>query len=304
MLVSHKPLVIGPPLKEPTIFGLTREWKPRTSEKHIIVEIQPPKGHINYQQLSPITISALQAIEENPPTGEEPVSWLLLTTLLITDFTSVKQYLRWYYYRWLIERYHFVLKSGCRLEQLQLETADRIERAIATYTIVAWRLLWNKHHADRQSKRSNQIQIILSARWKVLRSQRRWQLKRDMCLTSTEIFWLTTVLSLPKNWGIIVFFWRTILWPFWVTRIVFLLLLLPVLPEKSDGRNFPILFLLGEIIRSHLGLSMRSTMAIHLVWRSKIFRRTRSRSIPEPSTTLAVLAISGLGIASFRRKLG
>jgi hypothetical protein len=63
----------------------------------------------------------------------------------------VVQVLRWYSYRWLIERYHYVLKSGCRLEQLQLETgdseallrsADRIQRALATYTIVAWRLLW------------------------------------------------------------------------------------------------------------------------------------------------------------------
>jgi hypothetical protein len=44
--------------------------------------------------------------------------------------------------RWLIERYHYVLKSCCGLEQLQLETYDRIIRALATYSIVAWRLLW------------------------------------------------------------------------------------------------------------------------------------------------------------------
>ena len=53
-------------------------------------------------------------------------------------------------YRWLIERYHYVLKSGCRLEQLQLETADRIQRALATYTIVAWRLLWITYLARYQ----------------------------------------------------------------------------------------------------------------------------------------------------------
>ncbi len=50
--------------------------------------------------------------------------------------------MRWYSYRWLIERYHFVLKSGCGLEKLQLETGRRIEMALATYSIVAWRLLW------------------------------------------------------------------------------------------------------------------------------------------------------------------
>jgi hypothetical protein len=60
--------------------------------------------------------------------------------------------LRWYSYRWLIERYHYVLKSGCRLEQLQLESAERIHRALATYSIVAWRLLWitylARYHPD------------------------------------------------------------------------------------------------------------------------------------------------------------
>jgi hypothetical protein len=34
---------------------------------------------------------------------------------------------RWYSYRWLIERYHYTLKSGCGLEKLQLETARRQE---------------------------------------------------------------------------------------------------------------------------------------------------------------------------------
>ena len=43
-----------------------------------------------------------------------------------------------YSYRWLIERFHFVLKSGCRFEDLQLENAERLKRALG---IVAWRLL-------------------------------------------------------------------------------------------------------------------------------------------------------------------
>lgn len=47
---------------------------------------------------------------------------------------------QWYTYRWLIERYHYTLKSGYGIENLQLESADRINMALATYTIVAWRL--------------------------------------------------------------------------------------------------------------------------------------------------------------------
>ncbi|MCC5668071.1 hypothetical protein LC653_30405 [Nostoc sp. CHAB 5784] len=38
----------------------------------------------------------------------------------------------WYTYRWLIERYPYALKSGCGIEKLQLETARRINMALAT----------------------------------------------------------------------------------------------------------------------------------------------------------------------------
>jgi hypothetical protein len=131
------------------------------------VEIQPPLGHPNYQQLSPMTIQVIQAREENPPTGVKPVSWLLLTTLPINGFTDALQCLRWYSYRWLIERYHYVLKSGCRLEQLQLETADRIERALATYSIVAWRLLWLTYEA-RYHPSALADTVFQSYEWKAL----------------------------------------------------------------------------------------------------------------------------------------
>jgi len=79
--------------------------------------------------------------EADSPTGEEPLEWLLLTTLSIETFQQAAQCVLWYRFRWLIERYHFVLKSGCHLEKLQLETAERLERALALYCIVAWRLL-------------------------------------------------------------------------------------------------------------------------------------------------------------------
>ena len=62
--------------------------------------------------------------------------------------------MRWYSYRWLIERYHFVLNSGCGLEKLQLETGRRIEMALATYSIVAWRLLWLTYQARLHGEES------------------------------------------------------------------------------------------------------------------------------------------------------
>jgi hypothetical protein len=88
---------------------------------------------------------------------------LLLTTLEVTCFKQAERCLRWYSYRWLIERYHYTLKSGCRLEQLQLERADRVERALATYAIIAWRLLWLTYEA--RSHPTESIEGILPAHY-------------------------------------------------------------------------------------------------------------------------------------------
>lgn len=96
-----------------------------------------------------VTVNALLVTEKEPPQGVEPLSWLLLTSLPIETFAQAAQCVIWYRYRWLIERYHFVLKSGCHLEQLQLEKAERLERALATYCIVAWRLLWLTYQARK-----------------------------------------------------------------------------------------------------------------------------------------------------------
>jgi hypothetical protein len=114
------------------------------------VEIQPPHHHKRRAQLRPIRLSAVLVEEEGPPPDLEPVCWLLLTTLAVDSLDAAKQVILWYSYRWLIERYHYVFKSGCHIEKLQLETAERIQRALATYCVVAWRLLWLTYEARRR----------------------------------------------------------------------------------------------------------------------------------------------------------
>ena len=131
------------------------------------LELQPPQTHPERERLEPVSLQVILAVEDNPPPRVEPVCWLLLTTLAVSCFEDVVQLLRWYSYRWLIERYHFVLKSGCRLEQLQLETGERIQRALATYTIVAWRLLWitylARYHPDTPADT-----VLASHEWQAL----------------------------------------------------------------------------------------------------------------------------------------
>jgi hypothetical protein len=148
----------------------TPKRKPRTATLTVRIsslELQPPQQHPQRSGLKPVQVQVVWAVEEMPPSGEKAISWLLLTTLEVTCFEQAERCLRWYSYRWLIERYHYTLKSGCRLEQLQLETADRLERALATYAIVAWRLLWLTYEA--RTHPSESIEGILPGHyWQAL----------------------------------------------------------------------------------------------------------------------------------------
>jgi hypothetical protein len=108
------------------------------SVRFLSVELSPP-GYL--KNLQPIPITVIHAREENPPAGEEPVEWFILTTLKVTTVADATQCLRWYCLRWRIEDWHRVLKSGCRIEKVGLMTARRLERSIAINLVIAWRIM-------------------------------------------------------------------------------------------------------------------------------------------------------------------
>jgi hypothetical protein len=90
----------------------------------------------------PISFTVVIAQETNPPAGQEPVSWTLLTTLPVTTAEDVVRVIGYYRTRWVIEEYFKVLKTGCAVEKLQLETAARLTVAISMYLIIAYRVLY------------------------------------------------------------------------------------------------------------------------------------------------------------------
>jgi len=94
-----------------------------------------------YSQKEPIDIWCIHAVESAPPEENKPVEWLLLTTINIRSAEDAVSCLRWYCLRWRIEDFHRVLKSGCGVEQIGHETAERIRRAIAINLVIAWRIM-------------------------------------------------------------------------------------------------------------------------------------------------------------------
>ena len=102
------------------------------------VQLCPPKYH---REKDPNDIWVIHAVETCPPAGTEAIEWFVLTTMNILSGDDAVQCLRWYCLRSRIEDWHRVLKSGCGVERIAHETAERIRRAIAINLVIAWRIM-------------------------------------------------------------------------------------------------------------------------------------------------------------------
>lgn len=118
------------------------------------IEIHPPR-YRGKEKLEAVRLNCIFVKEKEAPRDIQPIEWLLLTTMPVRTLEDALQYVQWYSLRWLVERYHYVLKSGCQIEELQLEEEERIERATAVYCVVAWRLLFITYLARKEPDKSS-----------------------------------------------------------------------------------------------------------------------------------------------------
>ena len=100
---------------------------------------RPGGGHLPASE-----INVVEAREENPPEGEEPIRWVLFTTLPVNTRAQVEKVIGGYQKRWLIEVYFKTLKSGMKIEDMKYQTLKRYLAAFAMLAIVGWRVEYLK----------------------------------------------------------------------------------------------------------------------------------------------------------------
>lgn len=88
--------------------------------------------------------------EIDPPAGEKPVEWRLITTEPIDTVAQVLRVVDTYRSRWLIEEYFKCVKTGCAYEKRQLESFDTLVIALALLAPIAWQLLLLRHLARQR----------------------------------------------------------------------------------------------------------------------------------------------------------
>ncbi|MEW6734879.1 MAG: IS4 family transposase, partial [Acidobacteriota bacterium] len=105
----------------------------KVSVRYAKVELRPPQRpkEIRIERWKPITLWAIYVKEIYATESVTPLDWMLLTNLPVNNFDDALERIQWYCKRWSIELWHKVLKSGCRVEDCLLETAERIKRYLA-----------------------------------------------------------------------------------------------------------------------------------------------------------------------------
>jgi len=156
------------------------------------VRLRPPKARAAArEELAELEVSAALVRERVPPAGlpagAPPIEWLLVTTLGSgalgsgalgsgeTAEPSVAhgwQWVQWYGFRWRVERYHLILKSGCRIEARQLGTAARLSCCVALYAVIASWLLVLTYQARTTPEAPALGSLLRAADWTLL-----WQVR-------------------------------------------------------------------------------------------------------------------------------
>jgi len=131
--------------------------------------VNPPRNNVKNKTvtLPGLPLHAVYAYEALPPANEEPVEWMLLTDLHVTNFQEACEKVRWYTLRWRIEMYFKVLKSGFKVEDCRLATADRLIRYLTVMSVVAWRLFMITLIA-RTAPDTPCTEFLSTPEWKVL----------------------------------------------------------------------------------------------------------------------------------------
>jgi hypothetical protein len=90
---------------------------------------------------APVRLWAMEAREMDAPAGVEAIHWRLLSTCPVTSAQEAVEQVGWYARRWQIEVFFRTLKTGCKVEERQLQEARALGAALALDMAVACRVL-------------------------------------------------------------------------------------------------------------------------------------------------------------------
>jgi hypothetical protein len=126
-------------------------------------------------EADPIPVNVVQVTEIEP--SEDPMQWVLLTTASVEGLDEALTVIEYYRLRWRIEEWHKALKTGCRIEERQLQTWERMDVLLGVYSVIAWKVLELRDLARENSSADPDVLLsdaeraVLEARFPELRGE-------------------------------------------------------------------------------------------------------------------------------------
>lgn len=157
---SHDRVLISKKKNQETLFSHARmlpkvgkyelelRARPLQSARTITLSLSYGKVSLRAPQRPGVAAGALKPIDctivyvkENGVKSKTPLEWFILTNINISCFEEAYEIVEWYTSRWIVEDYHKALKSGMKIEELQLDTQQSLFAAISLMAVAALRLV-------------------------------------------------------------------------------------------------------------------------------------------------------------------
>lgn len=113
-------------------------------EALLSLRYQKVKLNVPYRQgkkLPQPTVWVVEAKEDQPPENEKGLCWRLLCSMPIENPQMAQKVIRYYTLRWLIERFHHILKQGKKVEKLQIVKPQALQNAIVLQGWIALKVM-------------------------------------------------------------------------------------------------------------------------------------------------------------------
>ena len=114
-----------------------REAKLEVRAKQVCVK--PP--HVRGREPQ-VSLRMVLVQEVDAPDDGTAIDWMLVTSLPIDSADAVLRVVDYYSARWAVEIFFRVFKTGCRVEEVQLETVERLKNCLIFYKVIAWRVMY------------------------------------------------------------------------------------------------------------------------------------------------------------------
>ena len=89
-----------------------------------------------------VVLNAVRVFETDPPPGQAPIEWFLLTNESIETDELLLRVVDSYRCRWVIEEFFKALKTGCLYQERELEDREALLIALVLFLPIASQLLW------------------------------------------------------------------------------------------------------------------------------------------------------------------